>query len=150
MKPFLHKYAFGIKFCILHFAFCILFTLTSFAETTADVITCGNGSTTIEATTAGKPYLTVGYKNIFNAVSISLPDAKIDEVKEDEETGEITIKASTAKSKFTEKVIASRKDNAIIILLNSVSAPFTQKMKFSAAKRAMLLHAQASLQTATR
>lgn len=135
MKPFLHKYAFGIKFCILHFAFCILFTLPSFAETTADVITCGNGSTTIEATTAGKPYLTVGYKNIFNAISISLPDAKIDEVKEDEETGEITIKASTAKSKFTEKVIASRKDNAIIILLNSVSAPFTQKMKLSAAKK---------------
>ena len=113
----------------------LLVSLSSFADSAADAINCGNGSSTVEVATNGKPHLTVGYKNIFNAISISLPDAKIDEVKENEETGEITIKASTAKSKFTEKVIASRKDNALIILLNSVSTPFTQKMKFSVAKK---------------
>ena len=113
----------------------LLVSIASFADSTADAITCGNGSSTVEAVTSGKPQLTVGYKNIFNAFTLSLPDAKTDEITENEETGEIIMKATTGKSKFTLKVIASRKDNAIIILLNAESVPFTQKMKFSFARK---------------
>lgn len=117
----------------------LIVSIASFAETKADAITCGNGSTTIEATMSGKPHLTVGYKNIFPAISIALPDARIEEINENEETGEIIINASTGKSKFTEKVIASRKDDAVIILLNSQSVPFSQKMKLSSAKKSNIL-----------
>lgn len=131
----LHNYALGIRFCILYSAFSILFTSASFAETTANVITSGNGSASVEANTSGKPHLTVGYQNVINTFTITLPDARIDNIQENEENGEITIKANAGKSNFTQRVIASRNDDAIIILLEADAQPFTQKIKFSGAKK---------------
>lgn len=110
----------------------LIITLSAFAESTADAtITCGNGLLSVEATRSGKPSITIGYKNIFKSMNISLPDAHIEDIQENEETGEILITANTGKSRFTEKVIASRKDDAIIILINTESVPFTQKIKLS-------------------
>lgn len=113
----------------------LFFTLSTFAESSAESITSGNGSVTVEAANTGKPHLSIGYKNILRTFEILLPDAHIESVKENEETGEIIIDATTGKSSFTQKVIASRKDDAVIILLNSESLPFTQKIKLSAAKK---------------
>ena len=111
----------------------ILCFCTASANTNSETIVIGNGSMSVEATTSGKFHLTVGYKNIFNTFNIAFPDAQIEKIEENKDNGEIITTAVTGKSHFTQKVITSQSDNAIIILLTAEDNPFTQKIKLTAA-----------------
>ncbi len=123
----------------------LIISLSAFAEpANNNVLTSGNGTATVETVLSGKPHLTIGYKNIFHAISIALPEARIEQVSENEETGEIIVSGNNGKNRFTERVIASRKDDAVIILLNIEPEANTKSKSKSKSDSALKLRLSAA------